>query len=96
MGIVSSDFELLLKKNRTMLNELTDDLSSVKRNFESVVSNFSSKDLKFVVNKLDLEIDQLNKISKKVDAYQDTLVSVCNGYKEQLEQIVRDTNNLIS
>lgn len=96
MGIMTDDFNLLLKKNDAILIDVLNDLSKVQRSCLSLNSNLNSNDLKFFNNKFDLIINQLNKASNKLNGYQNTLNSVYLSYQNQLEQVVIDSKKLIS
>ena len=96
MGIIPDDFELLLKKNDTMLKDVLNDLSKVQNSCLSVNSNLFSNDLKFFNNKFNLEIIRLKNVSNKLNGYQNTLKSVLEGYQKQSKQNVIDTRNFMS
>lgn len=96
MGIMPDDFDLLLKKNDTILKDVLNDLSKVQNSCLSVNSNLFSNDLKFFNNKFNLEIIQLKNVSNKLNGYQNTLKSVLEGYQKQSKQNVIDTRNFMS
>lgn len=96
MGIMTDDFNLFLKKNSAILNEVINDLSKVQKSGSVLISNLNSSDLKFVNSKFNLEINQLNNAIKKLNGYQNTLKSVYLGYQKQFEQVVIDSKKLIS
>lgn len=96
MGIICDDFELLLKKNKAILEELTDNITKIKNMSNMFNSNFYSSELKFLVSKLDMQLSQFGLVEEKLIGYQRTLNSVFDGYNEQEAQVVRDVSSLIS
>lgn len=96
MGIMTDDFNLLLKKNDSILSEVIDDLNKIKNHGVDIPSCITSNDLKFLNDKFVLEINQLNKALNKLNSYQKTLKSVYSGYKKQYEQVVIDSKKLMS
>jgi len=96
MGIISDDFELLLKKNSAILEDLFEEKEKLVNNLNSLIDCFEDSTLKFLVSKIDDERKQVKRIMKKINAYQVSLNSVYNSYQEQLVQIVSDTKKLIS
>lgn len=94
--IIANDFCLLIKKEENILNELTDNINILKQKISKVNLNLNNDDLKFLKNKLDLEVNQLNNVMKKTKAYQDVLNSVYNSYQKQAEQMQVDLRKLIS
>jgi len=96
MGIISDDFELLLKKNSAILEDLFEEKEKLVNNLNSLIDCFEDSTLKFLVSKIDDERKQVNRVMKKINAYQVSLNSVYNSYQEQLVQIVSDTKKLIS
>ena len=95
-GIVSSDFELLLKKNNSNINELNDNLINLKKSYCTLMDNFQNGELSFFVDKMKIELNQLNKVSSKIEGYQSSLTNVYKGYQEQYAKIVSDSKKLIS
>ena len=83
MGIMTDDFNLLLKKNDSILSEVIDDLNKIKNHGVDIPSCITSNDLKFLNDKLVLEINQLNKALNKLNSYQNTLKSIYSGYKKR-------------
>jgi len=96
IGIITSDFELLVKKNDVILDELSNEISNVKKVLFSLSNEFKSSDLKFIANKLNLSLFQFDNVLKKTVGYQDTLKSIYNGYQRQNFEITSDINHLMS
>ena len=95
IGIVSDDFELLIKKNRAIYEDLSENLESLQKNCSNISSNYTG-DLNFINNKFIRIIEQLDYIKKKLNAYNNTLNSIYNGYNEQSKQLITDSKKLIS
>ena len=96
IGIICDDFELLLKKNKAILEELGDNITKLKNMSNMFNSNFYSSELKILVSKLDIQLSQFGLVEEKLIGYQRTLNSVFDGYNEQEAQVVRDVSSLIS
>lgn len=95
-GIVTDGFESILKKNSGYLSEIKDDVSNIKNSCSDMAKNLGTDDLSFLKNKINKEIEQLEKALNKFKGYQQTLTNVCAGYKSQYNQNVEDLHNLIS
>ena len=95
-GILANDFELLLKKNAVILEDLSNEISNVKTSLSDLSGEFKSSELNFISNKINLGLLQLDNVFKKTAAYQSVLSGVYEGYKNQTFQIVSDINNLMS
>lgn len=96
MGIMIDDFELLLKKNDAILEDVINDITKIQSNCLKAASNLNSNDLNFLTDKFCIEINQLSNSMNKLNAYQTTLKSVCTSYKLQYEQSIIDSKKLIS
>lgn len=93
-GIYTEEFEIALKKNNAILNELNEDINKLKSSFQNLSLKFSKADLNFIYSNSVEELNQFVNITNKLNSYQTVLKNIYNAYQEQAIQITNDINNL--
>lgn len=93
-GIIVSDFELIIKRNEYNIEDVKQNIQDIKKCFNELSKCIKSNDLKFLTNKIDLELDQFKNVVSKINAYQTTLKNVLKSYQFQEIEIAKDIKRL--
>lgn len=93
-GIIVDDFELIIRKNASNVNELKKDISKLNQNISGINRHCTNDDFKHLIQKLNLEINQFKNVKLKIEAYEYVLRGVLNAYQEQAEELTKSINRL--
>lgn len=94
MGIIVSDFELIIKRNGYNIENVKQDILDIKQSFNELSKLINDNDLKYLTSKIDLELDQFKNVVSKINAYQTTLKNVLKSYQFQEIEIAKDIKRL--
>lgn len=86
-GIDCVGLEKASDDSKEFYSYMVNDLESLKNEFELIESCYEGIDIKFLCEHYKEELEQLDNVNLKASAYQDTLLEVINGYKNQESNI---------
>lgn len=93
-GIIVSDLELIIRRNDSSITDVDQNIRHIKKDVSDLVRSINSADLKFLTNRLDLELNYFNNVMLKINSYQNVLQGVLKSYKQQAEEIAKSINKL--
>lgn len=93
-GIIVNDFEAIIKRNSFNINEVKKDVNRIYNCQASLSRLFSFGDSKVLFGKLNNEINELDDVKKKIDAYQEVMQKIILSYKQQAQELARSINRI--
>lgn len=81
-GIISEDFYRLLSEQQSLFRDLNQEIRNLKQSYFNLKKELKYDDLNFLVEKLELEIGDVDKVYNKLVAFQEVLKEVPDYYKE--------------
>lgn len=93
-GIIVSDFETIIRRNEINVNEIKKDINKINNCQASLSRYANSGESKELFNKLNNELNQLNNVKKKIDAYQLVMQKIVLSYKQQARELARSINRI--
>lgn len=93
-GIIVSDLELILRRNDFIVTDVDQSIRHIKKDVSDLVRSTNCTDLKFLTNRLELEMNYFNNVMLKINSYHTVLQGVLKSYKQQAEEIAKSINKL--
>ena len=86
-GILVGDMELAIKKNQYYVDELTENLSSIYTDCNSLLNLFDNINFSSFKSKVNININEFKNIKQRLDSFGLVLRNVYDGYIMQANEI---------